>query len=469
MIKSVPLTLKTTPHIDIFEAMKKFITSQYDDKSWKSVEPIVAEMQKLRSSVDYTRVGAQISNDYRLCEEVEQVIIKYIRYVYMIDYFFKGAFHQPKNTLLIPFMWTDSLIPSKKIQYISSAKYELINCLYNLSVVYYTEASYLSTSQKEEDKIKSVAKLRNAIWCLNEIKLQMPQLLLDPTTLPTDLDPTFLTILTNYFVGLSYNILLTILEVKKPGEIKLASVNKAASQAFQIGFDLMESIKDCKYPDHINKKLRATLLYYAVTHRALAYNYITQSHIKLVDDEILKGHMGIAASYLRIAKNGLDMVIGNKKYFEQLTPEQKEEFKYLVNNINKDYATYKEKNDRIYHQPEFDESKLPEFPSEEKGIGAVEPKEIKKKLDEEKHFEGFLPPELLALKQEFLNTINMKLLEVENNIKNANTMKNKLFAENYVSYFIDLINQPQGQKADVPPQLMQKNREIPENWWSDVL
>ena len=464
MIKSIDFPLKFSVPLDIFKSYQQYVLAHYDPVEFKNIEETLIDIQKQRATLDYQILSNQIFNDYKLCDEVEQKIVKYYRYISLLDSVFKSGFSESKNKLNCNFAFTDSFNPSKKPIAVNNSKYELICSLYNLAIIYYQNSSCLAISLKDEDKLMAISKLQRAYWCMAEIKQLLPGLLADTKNLPTDLDPTIITVLSNYFIGLAYHNLSNIMASKSSkNEMRLASLNKSASQNFQVAYDILEANSKTPYPDFISKRLKATLLYYAVIHRAQAYNFIAQTRLKLVDEELLKGHLGLAVSYLRLAKTDLDIFRSKKGSSDYLSPEQRDEIARLTQATFNTYNIQKERNDKVYHQAEFDASKLPEIPDETKMIAALEPKTIKEKLSEEKFFTGFLSAEVLALKQEFLNIVSLRILELENSVKDANNTKKKLYSDGFVNYLIDLANSNGGKQADIPPQLLQRIEQFHRN------
>lgn len=177
-------------------------------------------------------MSAQLNNDYRLAAEFEGLMINYIRYVYLIDNFFYRDFGDTKN-FYVPFQWSDSFNPKKKIRAVSNSKYELVSLLYNLAVVFYTEGIHFASLADNQAKLKGIAKLRNGLWCINEIKNLLPNLMVNPSDIPSDLNMTYITLLQHYFIGLTYGTLIELLaQDKKNGDMKMASVHKVASKHF---------------------------------------------------------------------------------------------------------------------------------------------------------------------------------------------------------------------------------------------
>jgi hypothetical protein len=250
---------------------------------------------------------------------------------------------------------------------------------------------------------------------------------------------------------------------KNPAE-KLASVNKAAAKHFQIAYDIIAALKPSPFPEDKTKALRINLLYNATMFRSEAYFHIAQIHIAKVDEEILKGHMGFATSYLRITKSDFDFILQQKKgELDALTFDQKNALLERAKLIGSNYDNCALRNQRVYKQAEYAPEQLPEIAEDKTPITALEPKDIRTKLDEARNFEVFLSPEIVAIKSEFMNYVSAKMLDVENSLKNANNVKSKVYSEAYVNYLLDLESQSGNKKFDIPPQLKAKIEKFKKN------
>jgi len=183
---------------------------------------------------------------------------------------------------------------------------------------------------------------------------------------------------------------------------------------------------------------------------------IADTHLINVDEEILKGHMGFAVSYLRIAKTDIDSMMGKKGDVEYLNNDQKNDLLQKAQIVNKKYDNCLLKNQKVYKQKEYAPDQLPEIPEDNTPIGPMEPKDIKSKVGCESKFECFLSPEIMAIKNEFMNMVSMKAVEIENSLKNIHSVKNKLYAEAYVNYLLSLEGKSGDKKMELPPQLKQK-------------
>jgi len=63
-------------------------------------------------------------------------------------------------------VWGDSFNP-KNILKINSLKFEIVCCLYNLTLIYFQTGSYLLSQGQDEKSRASIGKFRNALWCLS--------------------------------------------------------------------------------------------------------------------------------------------------------------------------------------------------------------------------------------------------------------------------------------------------------------
>jgi hypothetical protein len=163
--------------------------------------------------------------------------------------------------------------------------------------------------------------------------------------------------------------------------------------------------------------------------------------------------MGLATSHLRQALNVINAFLANKKDMELLSKGQSAELVALAQAIKEKYEEVSFKNKNIFQDPEYPPEQLPEIPDEKMVIGPIEPKDWKNKLEDDKQFEGFfLSPELKAVKQEIHLAIDGKKQEIETNLKNANNLRNKHYAEGYINYLIAL--DPAGtKKNELPPKI----------------
>jgi hypothetical protein len=46
--------------------------------------------------------------------------------------------------------------------------------LYNLAVTYYNEAKSMMLVIQDDERARAIMKLRHALWCLSEIKIELP-------------------------------------------------------------------------------------------------------------------------------------------------------------------------------------------------------------------------------------------------------------------------------------------------------
>ena len=97
--------------------------------------------------------------------------------------------------------------------------------------------------------------------------------------------------------------------------------------------------------------------------------------------------------------------------------DQKEEIMQLIESMSSNFHIVKEKNDRIYHQMEFEADKLPSISEEIKMIHPLEPKDIKSKLEDEKLFEQFLSEKDPILEKELLDFARLNIVEIEESIQ----------------------------------------------------
>eukprot|EP00331_Platyophrya_macrostoma_P001849 CAMPEP_0176424166 /NCGR_PEP_ID=MMETSP0127-20121128/10689_1 /TAXON_ID=938130 /ORGANISM="Platyophrya macrostoma, Strain WH" /LENGTH=925 /DNA_ID=CAMNT_0017805199 /DNA_START=25 /DNA_END=2802 /DNA_ORIENTATION=+ len=455
-LRTFPLQLKATQATDIYNPLSKFIGQKYGPDALKASQGTLKNVQDIRNSFDFVKSASQINNDFRLCAELQEQLVLYLKYIAMIDHYFKTDFSDPRG-VKIAFSWNDSFQPTKK-KTINHSKYELAGVLFNLATCYYIDGNIASTSVKDEDKLKALGKLRTCLWCINELKQTLPSLLVNPQDIPSDLDITFINLLSNYVTGLCYGVLLDIAQkdTKKYGPDRLASINKVASKHFQIALDIVNATwKNSPIPENARKGLRATLLFTATYHRTQAYYQQALNHIILQQDEdrVREGHMGLATSHLRQSLNVINGFLNNKKDVELLGQQQKGELVAMAQEVKTKYEEIAFKNKNIFQDIEYPPEQLPEIPDEKMVIGAVEPKGWKDKLEDEKYFECFfLSPELKAVKQEIHQAIDAKKQEVETNLKSANTLRNKHYAEGYINYLIAL--DPSGtKKNELPPKL----------------
>ena len=451
-----PLQLKQTQATDVYNPLAKFIGTKHGPDAVKATQGTLKTLQDLRNSFDFVKSASQINNDFRLCGELQEQLVTYLKYITLIDNSFKSDFADPRGIKLI-FPWGDSFQPTKKMRGMNTSKYEIAGILFNLVTCYYIDGNMASTSVKDEDKLKALGKLRTCLWCLNELKQTLPSLLVNPQDIPSDLDITFINLLANYVNGLCYAVLLDIAQkdTKKYGPDRLASINKAASKNFQVALDILNATwKTSAIPENARKALRATLIFTAAYHRTQAYYQQAQHHLILQQDEdrVREGHMGLATSHLRQALNVINSFLANKKDMELLSKQQTSELAALAQTIKEKYDEIAFKNKNIFQDLEYTPDQLPEIPDEKMVIGPVEPKDWKNKLEDEKYFEIFLSPELKAIKQEIHQILDAKKAEVEANLKSANTLRQKHYAEGYINYLIALDGSGQ-KKNELPPKI----------------
>jgi hypothetical protein len=190
---------------------------------------------------------------------------------------------------------------------------------------------------------------------------------------------------------------------KKNTDTKMAGINKSASKHFQMAYDIARAMKNCPIPETELKKLQANLHFNLCMHKTEAMDRMAKTHLVNVDEEILKGHMGYAVSYLRIAKGEIESMTVKKGDYDYLNNDQKAEFANRSKIINNNYDNCLLKNQKVYKQKEFLPEQLPDIPEDATAITAMEPKDIKAKVGTESKFECFLSPEILSLKSDFMN------------------------------------------------------------------
>mmetsp|Transcript_28007 Transcript_28007/g.24713 ORF Transcript_28007/g.24713 Transcript_28007/m.24713 type:complete len:262 (+) Transcript_28007:98-883(+) len=260
-MRGIYLPLKYADKIDFTKPFQNYVAKRHGKQIYDGIEPTLKDMASIRNSLDFQKMSVQLNNDYRLAADFEGLMINYLRYVYLIDNFFSRDFSDTKN-FYVPFQWSDSFNPKKKQRPVSNSKYELVSILYNLAVVYYTEGIHFASLPNNQEKLKGIAKLRNALWCINEIKNLLPNLMVNPADIPSDLNLTYITLLQHYFIGLTYGALIELLEQdKKNGDMKMASVHKIASKNFSMAYDISIAMKDSPMPNDELRKLQANLHY----------------------------------------------------------------------------------------------------------------------------------------------------------------------------------------------------------------
>lgn len=458
-MKGAPLPLKVTEKIDFGKAFGQHIAKQYGAEAWKNVEKTFLEMSSARAALDFSKMSAQLQNDFKLAAEFEGPVLSYCKYALLIDKYFSKDFNANKN-LQCPYLWSNSFQPTKKTKAINSPKYEAASALYNLTVIYYTQGIYASAFTDQKERLKGIAKLQGALWCINEIKSLVPQIMTKGEEIPADLSLSYITLLGNYITGIAYSTLIDMLMVdaSKTGNERLAIVNKAAAKYFQMAYGIMCNMKDCPLPEKETKFLRANLHYNYVIHNAEAMSRRSIKHIEKVDDEILAGHMGYAVSYLRIAMTDLDELVKSKKGgdLDYLSSEQKEELEKQYKLISSTYQNCEVRNKKVYKQTEFKPEQLPEIPEETNSVNAKQPTKFGEKIGCESLFDCFLSPEIIALKKELADMVNQKKVNIENTLRNFQAIKEKGYSESYVNYFLNLTSQVNSKKVEIPKELKAK-------------
>ena len=287
---------ENTP-LNLNSILTKHIMEKFGPDSILLFNKKIEELHKLRAKFDFIKYQAQISNDYKLGEEIEQNLIHYIKYVYLFDRLLYRQLAVPNSSFRVPFAWTDSFNHNLGYYTISNFKYELVSMLYNLIITYYTTANAISTVSNEDFRLKAINKFRCAIWCIQEIKNLMIEIIAVEKSLPADLNSTSLNVLEHLILGQIYSLLSKILQEKKADIKKLSSAQITASVEFKKSGDILFSPNQ-SIPKDMKPSLKIYLDYSIIYHEAQAYLNIMYYHLTLTkkDEELLEPHVGLAFS-----------------------------------------------------------------------------------------------------------------------------------------------------------------------------
>jgi hypothetical protein len=439
--------LKHTAPIDFLTIFRKYLTEKHGQDALNIFLPKLEELQKLRNRFDFLKLQQSIVSDYKNGEDMEKSLIQYLQLMHFLDRTFYRAMAEPNSTLVLNFIWGDSFYPNLNALGMSNIKYEIVNCLYNLALVYYTTASVLSSSSTEELSLKAVAQLRNALWCIQEIKQICKDGILVMTVTPSDLNIDYLAMLEHYILGHAFTVFSQLL-IEKPAPVR-AQVHLSATNEFKQTANAL--ISPNIVPGIVYSSLKTLVDYSVIYNKSQAYHCVIQHHLTINDDELLKGHMGIALSYSQDIKTDIDEFITKNSSFGALSQESKDELGRIAVSINQSFRYCFEQNTMVYKQETFTPDKLPSLEYENKtAITPIEPKQLKQLLDDESKFEIYSRPELLAMQKEFQLFLSSLMTEIVNTNKAFTMEKDRRFTECNMQYLLGVYKYQQKILTETP-------------------
>lgn len=175
------------------DVLGSYLKTQYGDEYYRKTRESLKSIEKLRDSFDFITLERQMEKDYKALLPVLPQMEQYIINLYIIREIFKEGFSNGK-CIDLPIIWGCLSKPynTKKGSHIN---YELCCFLYN-----YASSLYFLAMKTPNDPEFTLLKLRNALWCLEEVRNLLPNIGININELP-DMDTDFQDSLLSFIKG----------------------------------------------------------------------------------------------------------------------------------------------------------------------------------------------------------------------------------------------------------------------------
>lgn len=235
--------LKTTNPLDVYTLFTSHIQILYPNHL-ASFQQFFKQMNELRSKLDFGKYQKLVNGDFRINEEIQNMLLIYLAQCQLLEKYFKFGVplfnkNNVKTSLNLNCTWQDSFTSQMKND--NMMKTEIANCLYNLAISNINYALALLPSQELEEKKLALKSLRCALWAIREIKNFMGCF----AVIFNDLQIENLNLMDNLLAGLSYLVIFEIYEKKENdlGLENIAAILMTSAKYFKLAANSLENAK----------------------------------------------------------------------------------------------------------------------------------------------------------------------------------------------------------------------------------
>ena len=147
MINAPPFPYKFNDKFDIQNPLKKFIEAYHGANAYKPIHQVLVSIQKLRNSLVFFNLAGKMKNNPSMMQKVENDVILYLRYIYLLEGRFKFDNYSPKH-VIIDVKWSGSF--NRKALISKALKFEISCMLYNLVLIYLNNGAYYLNTSKDD-------------------------------------------------------------------------------------------------------------------------------------------------------------------------------------------------------------------------------------------------------------------------------------------------------------------------------
>eukprot|EP00828_Plagiopyla_frontata_P008754 TRINITY_DN14428_c0_g1_i3.p1 TRINITY_DN14428_c0_g1~~TRINITY_DN14428_c0_g1_i3.p1 ORF type:complete len:719 (+),score=140.93 TRINITY_DN14428_c0_g1_i3:188-2344(+) len=325
--------------------------------------------------------------------------------------------------------------------------------LYNLAVTMLILGTKLLESSDYREQHAGIQKFKTGIWAINEVRQLYPIYIQFGQQI--DLSLQNLNIIENIFRGWTFYAVYIMLEPneKQMGCENLAAlINQTAKHFFLAGNDLANS----KYPAEFTKILKRNFFYYSYYPQLLSFQKMIKYHLSKQEDEPLKGHIGIAVSYMKYCLNIINSVVGNSM-FQELEQPSSSKILGMKNNLAELCQIYVNKNNQIYKQKEFEAFALagaPEIPNNFRIISKPPPS-MQVPLENIDALDNILNQQFNQEIDKVLEQLQERIKQFSDNLQKFENAKIMIFQKNLINFFLQC-NENAGALAQNSPSRFQE-------------
>lgn len=287
----------------------------------------------------------------------------------------------------------------------------------------------------------SLTKFRQAKWAISET-CKFVNMLTAHMKVPLEFDSNNLSFLKAIFEGLTYLSMLRILQQNpnsKPED--LASLLKEISRWFLIAKQMVEKDKMvAKY----HERLVADVYYNHYMNATEANVMIINHLLNLHENEVTKGHLGVALGFMIQTQSLMKCMSSDKKLEKH--DRAKIEAVYEQNIANK-IKDVKEKNDKVYKFKIPQGQELTAIKTWDKVIEDLCPANMYNPPDNTECFNDFLSDELERVRTNLDLYINNKKQFVQKYYYDISSKKDMVYREHKIGFIVGC-NNLQAQKLD---------------------
>lgn len=458
------LPFKISNPIDLFSVFKTyFITNYGNDILFKEFANFFMEITTFRKELDYGLISSQIPSNPKLHDDIEQKLIKFLRYEYLLDKNFVFSTSGGKNSLNLSFSWLDSLNLKNWVN-ISNMKYEISCHLYNFALNEYFNSTKLMIGAEIQQKKLAIAKFRVGAWALSEIKTFLPTVSSNANNvkLPLDLNRNYLTVLENLMLGLAYFCFLDIHEKNENefGIINIATIANESSKSFKIALDILMNDKELPLPLELKKQIHTSIYILYTISYSFTCMKLSEHYENLHADDQTKGHLGLSISYFKAGAKVVLAFFQQKYDLNSFPPFLKDRLSKQNVYFGRGNTKNETRNAQIYKHRVFTENELPQLAdiNPQIKIVGVKPSAFDKPFEYSELFGVIMNPEIQKETENIHLMFEKRKNELEDEVKKLNEKKMKSYVEFYVNYLLDKTVSNVVSQMTVPKTLEEKRK-----------